>query len=216
MSLSTAGMIVCGGNSRRMGRPKVMLPFGKETMLGRVARLLGEAVDVTVVVAAPGQRLPELPSSIILAHDRRPDRGPLEGLAAGLHALGDRAELVFLSGCDLPLLVPALVRRMIDLSAGHQIAVPHVGGRDHPLAAVYRTALLPEIEALLAADMLRPAYLFDRVSTRRITAKELADVDPGLRSLENVNSPEDYHRILRGHSTTDDRGGRCSAAEGPS
>jgi molybdopterin-guanine dinucleotide biosynthesis protein A len=180
-----------------MGQAKEMLPFGQETMLGRVARLLGEAVETTVVVAAPGQELPELPSSVILAHDRRPDRGPLEGLAAGLEVLGDRAEVVFLSGCDAPLLVPELVRRMFELSAGYQIVVPHVGGRDHPLAAVYRTTLLPEVEALLAADMLRPAHLFDRVGTRRITAEELADSDPGLGSLENVNSPEDYREMLK-------------------
>ena len=128
-----AGIILCGGTSRRMGRPKVMLPFGPETMLQRVVRLLSRAVDVTVVVAAPDQELPDLPSSIILAHDRHPDRGPLEGLAVGLQTLGDRAEAAFVSACDVPLLKPALVRRKIELSAGHQIAVPHVGGFDHPL-----------------------------------------------------------------------------------
>jgi molybdopterin-guanine dinucleotide biosynthesis protein A len=106
---SGAGIILCGGKSRRMGRPKVMLPFGPETMLQRVVRLLGQAVDVTVVVATAGQELPELPSAVVLARDRRPDRGPLEGLAAGLGALGDRAELAFLCGCDVPLLVPAMV-----------------------------------------------------------------------------------------------------------
>lgn len=192
-----AGIILCGGTSRRMGRPKVMLPFGPETMLQRVVRLLTRAVDVTVVVAAPDQKLPELPSSIILAHDRHPDRGPLEGLAVGLQTLGDRAEAAFVSACDVPLLKPALVRRMIELSAGHQIAVPHLGGFDHPLAAVYRSRVLPHVEALLAADRLRPAYLFDRVRTRRVTADELTDVDPELQSLANVNGPEDYSTILR-------------------
>jgi molybdopterin-guanine dinucleotide biosynthesis protein A len=86
---------------------------------------------------------------------------------------------------------------MIELSAGYQIAVPHVDGIDQPLAAVYRTSLLPEVETLLAADRLRPAYLFERVRTRRVTANELADIDPEFRSLLNVNSPEDYHAILK-------------------
>jgi molybdopterin-guanine dinucleotide biosynthesis protein A len=235
-----------------MGRSKVMLPFGPETMLGRVARLLSQAVDVIVVVAAAGQELPELPPSIILAHDRQPDRGPLEGLAVGLRSLAARwgvcvnttparrrapesgeervdngegpasrplspapppARLVphpsplaprpsplvsaFVTACDVPLLKPAFVRRMLELSAGHEIAVPHVGGFDQPLAAVYHLSVLPHVETLLAADRLRPAYLFDRVRTRRVTAEELTGVDPELQSLANVNSPEDYRAILR-------------------
>ena len=180
-----------------MGRSKVMLPFGPETMLQRVVRLLSQAVDVTVVVAAAGQELPDLPRSVVLAHDRHPDRGPLEGLAAGLRALGDRAEFAFVSACDVPLLSPALVGRMIELSAGHDIAVPHVEGFDEPLAAVYRSSILPEVEALLAADRLRPAELFARVRTRRVTADELSDVDPELQSLTNVNSPEDYRATLK-------------------
>ena len=179
-----------------MGRSKLMLPFGPETMLQRVVRLLSRAVDVTVVVAAAGQELPDLPRSVVLAHDRHADRGPLEGLAAGLRALGDRAEFAFVSACDVPLLSPALVGRMIELSVGQDIAVPHVEGFDEPLAAVYRSSILPEVETLLAADRLRPAELFDRVRTRRVTADELSDVDPELQSLTNVNSPEDYRAIL--------------------
>jgi molybdopterin-guanine dinucleotide biosynthesis protein A len=180
-----------------MGQPKVMLPFGPERLLQRVVRLLGEAVDVTVVVAALGQELPALPPSIIVAHDRHPDRGPLEGLAVGLQTLGDRAEAAFVTACDVPLLRPALVRRMIALSAGHEIAVPHLGGFDQPLAAVYHKSVLPHVEALLEAGRLRPAYLFDRVSTRRVTADQLVDVDPELQSLANVNSPEDYSALLK-------------------
>ncbi len=179
-----------------MGRSKLLLPFGPETMLQRVVRLLSRAVDVTVVVAAPGQQLPDLPRAVILAHDRHADRGPLEGLAAGLRALGDRAEFAFVSACDVPLLSPALVRRMIELSAGHDIAVPHVDGFDQTLAAVYRSSILPEVETLLAAGRRRLAELFERVRTRRVTADELSDVDPELQSLTNVNSPEDYQAIL--------------------
>lgn len=204
-----AGIVLCGGKGRRMGRAKAMLPFGPETMLQRVVRLLGEAVDLTVVTAARGQELPELPPSVIVVHDRNEDRGPLEGLAAGLRALGDRdlvsagreggpAQWVaFVTACDLPLLRPAFVRRMFELSAGHEIAVPHVGGFDQPLSAVYRASVLAEIEALLAAQRLRPAYLFDRVRTRRVTAEELTDVDPHLQSLAGVNRPEDYAAALR-------------------
>jgi len=180
-----------------MGRAKAVLPFGPETMLARVVRLLGEVVEPIVVVAAADQRLPELPPEIGLLHDRHPDRGPLEGLAVGLQAIGEKAEAAFVAACDLPLLQPAFVRRMIELAAGHDIAVPHIGGLDEPLAAVYRTTVLPSTERLLAAKSLRIVYLFDQVRTRRVTAEELADVDPHLHSLANINTPEDHRAALR-------------------
>jgi molybdopterin-guanine dinucleotide biosynthesis protein A len=74
--------------------------------------------------------------------------------------------------------------------------VPHVAGRDQPLCAVYRTSTLAQIEALLAADRLRPAFLFDEVRTRRVTADELAEVDLELVSLANVNTPAEYDAAL--------------------
>jgi molybdopterin-guanine dinucleotide biosynthesis protein A len=147
-------------------------------------------------VASPGQELPQLPPTVRVVRDRRPDRGPLEGIRAGLEALGEQGEAAYVTGCDVPLLVAGFVRRMIELAAGFDAAVPHVDGYDEPLAAVYRTGVLAHIEALLAADLLRPAFLFDRVRTRRITADELTDVDPGLESLANVNSPADYLAAL--------------------
>jgi molybdopterin-guanine dinucleotide biosynthesis protein A len=195
--MRAGGIVLCGGASRRMGRPKHSLPFGAEAMLHRVLRRVGEAVDRLVVVAAPGQTLPELPSDILVVHDRLPDRGPLEGLAAGLLRLEGEADLAFATGCDAPLLRPAFIRRMIELAEGWEIAVPRVGGYDHPLAAVYRTSVLPVIQALLAADRVRPVFLFDQVPTRRVSAEDLRDVDPELESLVNVNCQEDYADALR-------------------
>ncbi len=180
-----------------MGRPKALLPFGPETMLGRVVRLLSEAVGPIVVVAAEGQDVPPVSGQLLLAHDRHPDRGPLEGIAAGLAALGSRAEAAYVTSCDVPLLRPAFVRRVIELSHGYDAAVPYLDGRDEPLAAVYRLDVLPRIEALLVADRRRPVFLFDEVRTRRIVPEELLDVDPLLDSLANLNTPEAYQEALQ-------------------
>jgi molybdopterin-guanine dinucleotide biosynthesis protein A len=179
-----------------MGRPKATLPFGPELMLQRVARLLGEAVEPIVVVAAAGQELPELPEGIHRVRDRHPDRGPLEGLAAGLGAIVGRAEAAFVTACDVPLLKPAFIGRLIGLFEGYEAAVPHVGGFDEPLSAVYGIEVLSHVEALLAQDRLRPAFLFDRIRTRRIAAEELTPVDPDLESLDNVNTPQQYLAAL--------------------
>jgi molybdopterin-guanine dinucleotide biosynthesis protein A len=75
-----------------MGRPKAWLPFAGETMLGRVVRLLGEAVAPVIVVAAPGQDVPPLPAGVETIRDPEGGRGPLQGLAAGLECLRGRAD----------------------------------------------------------------------------------------------------------------------------
>ena len=155
-------------------------------------------------MAAVGQEVPELPDSVLIGRDRRADRGPLEGLAVGLQLIADRSRAAFVTSCDVPLLVPEFVGRMVQLLSGYDVAVPHIDGLDEPLAAVYCTGVLPQVEELLATDQHsvprcrgpRPAYLFDRVRTRRVTAEELSGVDPKLQSLRNVNSPPDYRAAL--------------------
>jgi molybdopterin-guanine dinucleotide biosynthesis protein A len=181
-----------------MGQDKANLPFGPEKMLQRVARLISEVVDPKnlVVVAAPSQSLPALPDNVAVAYDSRQFRGPLEGLATGLRALADRVDAVYATGCDVPLLVPAFVDQMFESLGDHQIAVPVDGEFHHPLAAVYRPLVLAQIEGLLAAERLRPRFLFDLVSTREIPVDVLRGVDPQLATLQNLNSPEDYSSAL--------------------
>ncbi|MFO0848133.1 MAG: hypothetical protein U0871_06200 [Gemmataceae bacterium] len=77
------------------------------------------------------------------------------------------------------------------------IAVPRTDGYFHPLAAAYRLAVRDVVLSLLAADRLRPAFLFDAVPTRVIGADELADVDPALQSLRNLNTPDEYAAALQ-------------------
>ena len=190
--MQSAGIILCGGQSSRMGTAKLALPFGPETMLHRIVRLLGEVCRPIVVVGAVDQPLPDLPPDVLVTRDRRAERGPLEGLWAGLSALPDDVTAAYATSCDVPLLAPAFVQRMLNLLGDHAAAVPIGGGFLHPLAAVYRRSLIDVIETLLAADRLRPAFLFDTVSTRRVSEDELRDVDPQLNTLKNLNHPADY------------------------
>ncbi len=182
-----------------MGTAKALLPFGPELMLERVVRLVSEVVspENIVVVAAEQQDLPPLPDGVLLAHDAHADRGPLEGIAAGLYALADRVDAVYATSCDVPLLVPAFVSRMFGLLGDHEIAVPRDGKFHHPLAAVYRLSVLAHVKKLLAADRLRPFFLFQELETLEIPVDQLREVDPNLATLENLNCPEDYQKALK-------------------
>ena len=68
--MNLGAVVLCGGESRRMGRPKAWLPFGPELMLQRVVRLVGTVARPIVVVAAPGQDLPELPAGVSIVTRR--------------------------------------------------------------------------------------------------------------------------------------------------
>ena len=196
--MSVAAVILCGGESRRMGRPKAWLRFGGETMLERIARLAGTVAQPIVVVAAADQKLPELDVDIPVVRDLVAGRGPLQGLAAGFAALPDSIELAYVTATDVPFLEPRWISRLVELSDGYDLVIPFVGGYHHPLAALYRPCnVLPAIEGLLSEDRLRLFSLIDAVKTRVVDESEMKAVDPTLQTLRNLNSPEDYHHALR-------------------
>jgi molybdenum cofactor guanylyltransferase len=173
-----------------MGRPKAWLPIAGEPMLARVVRTLGVIVSPVVVVAADGQDLPALPESVIVVRDARPDRGPLEGIAAGLDALD--SEVAYLAACDTPLLLPSFVEFVVKSLGEFEAAVPRVGGRPHPLAAALRVdPARREIRRQLATHILAIRNVFDRLNTRWLDANDLRAADSALVSLCNANTPEE-------------------------
>jgi len=183
-----------------MGSPKAALEWHGSTLLRRVCGIVARAVDgPVVVVRAPGQELPALPDGIEVVDDAREGRGPLQGLAAGLHAVRDDAPAAYVSSTDVPLLHPRFVARVLAaLDDDVDVVLPHVGGFPQPLAAAYRTALADTVERLIAEDRMRPAFLFEAVRVRRLDAAALledpalAALDPELESVLNLNEPADY------------------------
>ena len=190
-----AAVVLCGGLSARMGRPKATLPFGPETLLVRVVRTCAEACGEIVVVAAEGQELPCLPARATVVRDRTPGQGPLEGLAAGLAAA--RAPAAFCTSCDVPFLVPAYVGRMFAALGDAASAQAVVEGFPQPLLAVYRTALAARARDLVRAGRRRVVFLVEGEAVNLVPEAEVRAVDPDLRSFLNINTPEEYAAALR-------------------
>jgi molybdopterin-guanine dinucleotide biosynthesis protein A len=184
-----------------MGEPKAALEWHGSTLLRRTSALLGRTVGGPVlVVRAPGQQLPALPKAVEVVDDPVEGRGPMQGIAAGLAAVSERAPAAFVCSTDLPFLHPAFVRRVLrELGADLDVVLPVARGYPQPLAAAYRTALAPRVQELIAAGRLRPAMLYQEVDVLRLdddallADPELASADPALDSVTNVNEPADYH-----------------------
>jgi molybdopterin-guanine dinucleotide biosynthesis protein A len=197
----SAGIVLAGGRSRRMGSPKAMLEWHGSTLVRRAAGLVARAVDgPVVVVRAAGQGLPALPEEVEIADDPVEDRGPLVGMAAGLAAIGDRADVVFVAGVDAPLLHPAFVAHVVrSLRPGDDVALPRAGGFDHHLAAAYRARTLSAALAeQIESDRLKASELVARLRAVELDAAALladalvAALDPELDSLLNLNDAGAY------------------------
>lgn len=185
--MTVGGIVLGGGRSSRMGSAKALLLWHGEPLLARTAAVVCRVATPVVVVHAHDQTLPPLPEGVELAEDARPDRGPLEGLAAGLRHLQGRAELVVVTATDLPFLHPDFLTALIAQIGDAPVIAPVAEGRPHPLAAVYRADLLPRVEERLAQDSLRVSLLLDEPGARMVEAQSL----PHPESLRDVNDPGD-------------------------
>ncbi|HKV08225.1 MAG TPA: nucleotidyltransferase family protein [Thermoanaerobaculia bacterium] len=191
----TVALLPGAGASRRMGRPKLLLPYRNGTLVGAVVDALrGGGVSKIVLVTSPGDedlRAWAREAGVLTAVNPDPERGMLSSLQEGIAALGKIDEILLVSPADLPALQPetvaALVRRMEE--TGAPLAVPvYRGKRGHPLAIA--PALIPEIGTLDADVGLR--QLRDRHEERLL---EVEVEDAGV--VEDVDTPEEYARIAR-------------------
>ncbi|WP_149361459.1 molybdenum cofactor guanylyltransferase [Lolliginicoccus suaedae] len=180
-----AGVILAGGQSRRMGRDKATLAWGGATLAEHLVARLGPRCAPIIVVAAPGQLL-SLPGARTV-EDPIAHQGPLRGLATGL-AAAHPAEWVFACAVDMPGISTTLIDHLArHISGAHDIVAAHDGVSAQPLAALYRTTLAPMMEAALADGQRSPRQFLAGARTVEVPV-------PGLEpQLRNLNTPEEYH-----------------------
>jgi molybdenum cofactor guanylyltransferase len=173
-----------------MGSPKALLDWHGMPLLTRVAGIAARVGDPVVIVGAPAGI--ELPGGVLRTEDARPGRGPLEGIAAGMRAIGPHADAAVVTATDAPFLHPAFLLGVAAALGGHQVAVPVSDGREHPLAACWALSAHPAIEDALAADRLRVRSLLTELDTVEVDASHLEHPE----SLRNLNTPADYRTAL--------------------
>lgn len=186
-------LVLCGGRSRRMGRDKASLPFGGESLLHRLLRRVQPEVGEVVLAASRDQ---DVPPGFRVVRDAAPDQGPLPALLQALDTIAN--PYVFVTGCDCPLLQPAIIPLLARLATGWDGAVPVIGGRRAATSAVYRVAALREARVLFGdpANRSLQAYL-QPLRIREVPEAVLRTADPDLLSFLPCNTPEEYAMLLR-------------------
>jgi molybdopterin-guanine dinucleotide biosynthesis protein A/molybdopterin converting factor small subunit len=186
-------IILAGGKSSRMGKPKALLEFSGEPLIVHLVRTLKNIFAETVIVAAPEQELPPVTARVV--RDEVPHQGPVGGICYGLRtAVG---EFAFVTSCDVPFLNRSVIAYLLSQISEHDVVVPYWQGRFQPLHAVYRKSVLPFLEAQLERGELRPVYLFDKVRTYKIGEDKIRRFDPEGLSFLNMNTPEEYGEALK-------------------
>lgn len=189
---AASAVVLAGGASRRMGRDKRMLPWGEDalgrprTLLQSVVDTLADVADDVIVVA---NDRPEVERARVVP-DAIPGSGSLGGILSGIEAA--RHERVFVAAADMPFVNVALVRDLLGRLEGHDAVVPIVGSRPEPLHAVYGPAVATAARRQIERGQLKIALAFEGLDVVRVPEAELRELDPGLRSFRNVNTPEDY------------------------
>ena len=146
-----SAVILAGGRSSRMGRPKAWLPLAGVPLLAAVAARVRPLVSEIIVVAAAGQDIPACDARVL--RDPESDLGPLPAVALGLAAI--RTTHAFALGCDAPFVRRALLRLLTREVGDLDGAVPRWDDRLQPLVALYHAHLAPALAALAAAGERR-------------------------------------------------------------
>jgi molybdenum cofactor guanylyltransferase len=189
-----AGIILAGGLSRRMGgRTKALLEIGGKPIIQRVVSALGAVFEKIIVITNRPEEYAFL--KLPLFKDIRPGCGSLGGLYTGLSVCGCRRG--FLVACDMPFLDATVIKYMTKFAADADVVVPRIRGHLEPLHAIYSRECLPHVESLLDQGDLKILNFLDKVKVLEIREDELAEFDPSLKFIANVNYPEDLDRLQR-------------------
>lgn len=181
-------LILAGGESRRMGFPKHLLPASGGTVMDHIINRIGSLFDETIVT---GRDIAILRTDVRIVEDVRHTRSPLVGILSGL--LKSENPYVFVIGCDMPFVRKELIRHLASkTAAGVDVVVPVIRGFYEPLCAVYNRSTSGIIKKYLDSGGAKVTGFFEFVSVTEVEESETRLFDPRLESFINLNTPRDY------------------------
>jgi molybdopterin-guanine dinucleotide biosynthesis protein A len=186
--VTTAGFVVAGGRSERMGRDKALLPWAGATLIDHaLSRLTAVCAEVRIL-CGPEPRYGERGAPV--AVDLVSGAGALGGLLTGLSLAGGTPGL-FLA-VDLPHVPVALLERLVALGADADVVVPISPGGPEPLCALYGPACREPVRRAVERGSLKMTSFWPEVRMRKMSVAELAAFGDPETLFRNVNTPGDY------------------------
>lgn len=190
LPLPVTALILCGGRSKRMGRPKAFLPFAGRTIIEHLIDTTREVFDEVFLVANEPDQYSHL--TVDAVKDILPYRGPLGGILSGL--LVSANPYGFVIACDMPLINRKLIRQMAAQRHDADVVVlSHAGGVE-PLLGVYSKNCIKPLEESLFSGVLKVQDFLSGLKAKVYTPEQSGDNE--LPPYFNVNTPQDYSQVL--------------------
>src|SRR5208337_1855100 len=186
------GIVLAGGENRRMGTDKAFLEIAGSPVIDRIFRSLKSLSWEIIVVTNTPDRYASY--GVTVVGDSFDKRGPLTGIYSGLQKSND--EYNFVLACDMPFLNTHLMAYMAALADGYDIVVPAIDDLLEPLHAVYRKGIIPVIEGRIRKDDQRIRSMFGVLRVRYVQKEQIDCFDPERKSFKNLNTPQDYEEAL--------------------
>jgi molybdopterin-guanine dinucleotide biosynthesis protein A len=199
-SPQTSGIILAGGSSSRMGKNKALLSLPANqavTFIEHLVSLLERCCSEILIVArdqanASDYRFP----GVRVTFDETPGNGPLMGLYSGLSTVNTARALVV--AVDLPCVQPALLTFLLSQPLStDSLLVPLVHNVPQVLLAIYPRSALPIIKDQLLQGRRDLRCLLEVAPVQFVEESQLRQIDPHLRSFDNINTPEELRQMLK-------------------
>ena len=188
------GAVLAGGMSRRMGFNKALIRVGgggKETLIQRCVKTLGEVFDDVIVVTNDVIVYEDLRTTVVA--DIYKGAGSLGGIYTALfHIREERG--AFVCACDMPYLDAGCIRKVMGFTGDFDAVVPFISGRLHPMHAFYSRNCMKPIEEMIKGGDLRISGLLERIRIKRLVTEDFKSL-PIAASVENINTREDLSRL---------------------
>lgn len=188
--MTCSALLLCGGQSTRMGSDKGLLNYkGKPMIQHSIDHLQSRGFEILLLTRNPAYAQFALP----MYADEIPNLGPIGALYTGM--LRAKSEFLCVLACDMPDSDTEIFSYLLDQLGEHEAIIPSFEGRMHPLLAVYRRSLLPQVQAQIASKNYRMHDFCASIDCRII---DLTDHPKFGRAanFRNVNTPEDLSHTL--------------------
>ncbi len=198
MSSKVSAIILAAGKSQRMGQPKMVLPWGETTVLGRVIEVFYKAGIQSLLVVTGGDRdvveseVTRLKNDYPVTSVYNPDyekSGMLSSILAGISAIPGNTEAMLIGLGDQPQVEIATVKNILDLFSEKRqgIIIPSYNHRrGHPL--LFDSAKVQELRAYRPDATLRDFLTAHQGEISYITAD--------ISVLQDLDTPQDYEKYL--------------------
>ncbi len=199
--MEITGLVLAGGQSKRMGEDKAFLIYNKKTFLRNILEALDKYCSQIVIVINKDKELykdeiKNLSSEIRFVKDKYPYAGPLNGILSSLESIKNK--LVYITPCDTPLLNPEIIPFFVERINGYDAVIPEIKGKIQPLNALYKKEALEISKNLFEREGKKSLMAFlEKLKVKYIDETEIKKIDKNLYSYFSVNTKENYQALLQ-------------------